>query len=166
MTSNSSVYIKRTRGFTLMEALIYIAIFSILMSGAVVASYNLLEGGGRNKNAIGIQEEGTFLNRKINWALTGASAVSASPDGTTLTITRSDLGSQSPLVIIGNGTMMTITRGASAPIALNSDRFRVTGPVTGHTFSILPTSAGRPSSVTVSFQIQSRPFIFRTYLRQ
>ena len=149
-----------------METLIYIAIFSILMSGAVVGSYNLLEGGSRNMTATGIQEEGTFLNRKINWALTGATATAASPSGTTLTITRPDLGSQSPLVITSNGTSMTITRGVSTPVVLNSDRFPVSGPSSGYMFSIQPAVAGRPSSATVSFQILGRPFLFRTYVRQ
>ncbi len=155
-----------TKGFTILEVLIYIALFSILMSGAVVAAYNLLEGGSRNKTAIGIQEEGTFLNRKINWALTGASSVSTSPDGTVLTITRSDLGSQSPLVITGNGTTMTIKRGVGVSTVLNSDRFKVTGPTSGNFFSVQPAIAGRPSSITVSFEVQGKPFIFRTYVRQ
>lgn len=154
------------RGFTLMETLIYIALFSILMSGAMIAAYNLLEGGGRNKLAIGTQEEGTFIDRKINWALTGASTVSASADGTTLTITRPDLGAQSPLVILGNGTTMTIARGASAAVGLNSDRFAITNPASGKIFVIQPGSGGKPPAVTISFQIQGKPFIFRTYVRQ
>lgn len=149
-----------------METLIYIALFSILMSGAVVAAYNLLEGGSRNKIAIWIQEEGTFINRKINWALTGASAVSASPDGTTLTITRPNLGSQSPLIITGARATISIKRGASAPVELNRERFAVEDPTSGRLFTVQSASAGRPASVTISFEIQGRPFIFRTYVRQ
>jgi hypothetical protein len=149
-----------------METLIYIGLFSILMSGAVVATYNLLEGGNRNIASVGVQEEGTFLNRKINWALAGASAASVF-GGTTLTITRPDLGAQSPLVITGNGATMTIARGAGGlAIELNSDRFAVSAPSSGPTFSIQPASGGRPASVTASFVIQGKPFIFRTYLRQ
>ena len=161
-----SPHMEGGKGFTLIETLIYIALFSILMSGAIVGSYNLLEGGRRNSIAIGIQEEGAFLIRKINWALTNASAVSASSGGTRLTITRPDVGSQSPLVLVGNGTTLTLKRGASAPVELNSDRYAVTGPASGTLFSVRPAASGRPPSVTVSFEIQGRPFIFRTYLRQ
>ena len=153
-------------GFTLVEMLVYLALFSLLMSGTVVGSYNLLEGGSRNKIAVGIQEEGTFLNRKINWALTNASAVSVSSGGTRLTITRPDLGSQSPIVIIGTGTKITLKRGASAPIELNSDRYVVTGPANGKLFSVQPAASGRPPSVTVSFEIHGKSFLFRTYVRQ
>lgn len=157
---------KGGRGFTLVETLIYLALFSLLMSGAVVGSYNLLEGGSRNKIAVGIQEEGIFLNRKINWALTNASAVSASSGGTRLTITRPDLGSQSPLIITGTGTKIILKRGASVPIELNSDRYVVTGPASGKLFSVQSAASGRPPSVTISFEIQGKPFMCRTYVRQ
>ena len=69
-----------------METMVYIALFGIIMSGAVVGTYNLLEGGRRNIDSTKIEEEGTFLNRKINWALTSATGASVSGGGTTLTI--------------------------------------------------------------------------------
>lgn len=155
-----------SRGFTLMETIMYIALFSILMTGAVVAAYNLVEGASRNNAAIEVEEEGTFLDRKINWALTGATAVSASSDGTALTITRPDLGSQSPLVITSDGTMMSLKRGIRAAVELNNDRFTVTSPTSGNIFSVEPAVNGRPPSVTVSFEIEGMPFFFRTYVRQ
>jgi prepilin-type N-terminal cleavage/methylation domain-containing protein len=155
------------KGFTLMETLIYIALFSILMSGAMIAAYNLLEGGGRNTSAINTQEEGTFINRKINWALTGARTVTASPDGTTLTITRPDLGAQSPLVIVGDGTSMTIARGTGGlAVVLNAERYPIGNPATGKIFAIQPGAGGKPPSITVSFLIGDKPFIFRTYVRE
>jgi prepilin-type N-terminal cleavage/methylation domain-containing protein len=154
------------RGFTLLETLIYIVLFSILMTGAMIAAYNLLDGGGRNKLAIGVEEEGTFINRKINWVLTGASAVSASSDGTTLTVTRPDLGAQSPLVLVGNGTTITLSRGGSVAVVLNSDRFPTANPASGKVFVVQAASGGKPPSVSVSFQILGRPFLFRTYVRQ
>lgn len=155
------------RGFTLIETILYIALFAMLMSGAVVAAYNLLEGGNRNKTAIGIQEEGTFINRKIHWALTGASNAVVSGGGNTLTITRPDLGAQSPLVIYGNGTTVTIARGATGlEVALNSERYPVSAPVSGPLFTLVPPLDGRPASITSSYVIQGKPFIFRTYVRQ
>jgi prepilin-type N-terminal cleavage/methylation domain-containing protein len=160
------MYRNASRGFTLLETLIYIALFSILMSGAMVASYNLLEGGGRNEKAIGIQEEGTFINRKINWALTGASVVTASPDGTTLTMTRPDLGAQSPLVITADGSTVSIARGGGVSTPLNAERFPIANPTSGKIFVIQPGAGGKPPSITISFTIIGKPFIFRTYVRQ
>ena len=153
---------KSGKGFTLVETMVYIALFAILMSGAIAATYELLEGGDRNEASVSIQEEGTFLDRKINWALTGASATLVSGGGSTLTITRPDLGAQSPLVITGASGALTIKRGASAPVQLNSETYAVTSVV----FTITPASGGRPPSITVSFLVQNKPFVFRTYLRQ
>ena len=156
----------RSRGFTLLETIIYLALFSILMTGAIGATYSLLEGGDRNQMFVSVQEEGTFLNRKINWALAGATAASVS-GANTLTITQPLMGAQSPLVITGDGTSMTIARGVGGlAIPLNSERFPVSFPSSGSMFAVVPASGGRPASITVSFVIQGKPFIFRTYLRQ
>lgn len=145
-----------------METLVYMALFSVIMGGAMMATYNLIEGGNRNILAIGVEGEGTFLNRKINWALTGASSASVSPDSTTLTIVRPDLGAQSPLVISGNGTGITIKRGVGAAVGLTNDRFVISNT----RFVIQPGIAGRPPSITSSFDVQTKTFMFRTYIRE
>lgn len=155
-----------SKGFTLIETLVYVALFALLMSVAAATLYNLLEGGDRTRVAIGVQEEGTFINRKINWALTGASAVQVSPDGMTLTVTRPDLGTQSPLTVIADGATMTIVRNTGDPVVLNNERFLVERPAAGPLFSIQPASGGKPPSMTVNFRIQESPFIFKTYVRQ
>ncbi len=154
--------LKTGAGFTLMETMVYIALFSILMSGAVVGIYNLLEGGNRNVTASLIQEEGTFLNRKISWAMIGSTAVSVSPGGSILTVTRPDLGAQSPLTLSSAGTAMTIERGTGLAIQLNSDRF----PTHNVLFTYVAGVNGRPPSVSVSFLVQDKPFTFKNYLRQ
>lgn len=68
---------KNNTGFTLIEALVYLALFGILMSGAIIAAYNLFESGARNSAKIIIQSEGDFLLSKVNWALSGISSINA-----------------------------------------------------------------------------------------
>jgi prepilin-type N-terminal cleavage/methylation domain-containing protein len=131
---------RKNRGFTLMETMIYIALFGIIMSGAVVGTYNLLEGGDRNVASAGVQEEGTFLIRKISWALSGGTAVSIS----------------------GGGSNMTIARGGGASIVLNSDRFKISNVL----FTYIASINGRPPSVSGSFLVGDKSFTFRDYLRQ
>ena len=145
-----------------MEVLIYIGLFSILMSGAVVAAYQLMGSGAHNQTSVLVQEEGTFLNRKINWALTGATAVSVSGGGSTLTVTRPNLGAQSPLVISGGGGNVTLMRGGSAQVILNSASLKVSNLL----FTETPAAFGRPTEVDVSFMVNATPFVFKTYLRQ
>ncbi|OGI68550.1 hypothetical protein A2738_01575 [Candidatus Nomurabacteria bacterium RIFCSPHIGHO2_01_FULL_42_15] len=58
-------------GFTLIEVIIYIALFSLLLGTAFVAAYQLIDGSVRLGTKNTIQDEGNFIMRKINWALTG-----------------------------------------------------------------------------------------------
>lgn len=150
---------KISRGFTLLETIIYLGLFGVLMSGALVAVYQLIDGGVHNMKAVAIQEEGLFVNRKISWALSGATAV-ATPDAKTLVITRPDLGAQSPLTITESVGEMRIARGGAAPLPLTTAEMKVTDTV----FSVLPAAAGIPPAVRVSYEIEGVPFVFKTYL--
>jgi prepilin-type N-terminal cleavage/methylation domain-containing protein len=53
------------RGFTLIETIIYLALFSIVIGGALAATTVLFEGAGRNTTEARLQEEGTFMLEKI-----------------------------------------------------------------------------------------------------
>jgi type II secretory pathway pseudopilin PulG len=64
-----------SKGFTLIETIIYLALFAILIDGAVVAAFNLFENAGRELTHTMLQEEGNFLIAKINWAVSGAQSV-------------------------------------------------------------------------------------------
>jgi len=61
-------------GFTLIEMIIYIALFSIIMGGLVVTSYQLSQNAGKTSSKVVTQEEINFVLKKIDWALTGASS--------------------------------------------------------------------------------------------
>ncbi len=144
-----------------METIIYIALFGVIMSGALIGTYNILESGERNTTAAKIEEEGTFLIRKINWALTGATNVSVTNGGTTINITRPDLGAQSPLTIKQNGNKMTITRGTGVETELNNDRFYTSGT----NFVYTPAVNGRPPSISTIFKVEEKIFNTKKYLR-
>lgn len=60
---------KIKNGFTLIEIVVYLALFSILFGGAIVASYNLIEGNARSQTEVLMQNEGDFLIAKISWAI-------------------------------------------------------------------------------------------------
>jgi prepilin-type N-terminal cleavage/methylation domain-containing protein len=72
------------KGFTLMETIIYIALLSIIMSGALITSYQLIDGASSADAKATIQEEGNFVMRKINWALTGLDVTSVPSIDTTV----------------------------------------------------------------------------------
>ncbi|HEY4503406.1 MAG TPA: prepilin-type N-terminal cleavage/methylation domain-containing protein [Candidatus Paceibacterota bacterium] len=69
--------ITKISGFSLIEVIVYLALFGILMAGAFTAAYSLLESANRGNAAIIMQEEGNFLLAKINWALSSISEVNS-----------------------------------------------------------------------------------------
>jgi prepilin-type N-terminal cleavage/methylation domain-containing protein len=63
------------KGFTLIETMMYLALFGLLIGGAVAASYNVIESSNRSSTKSMLIEEGNFLVAKINWALSGVQSV-------------------------------------------------------------------------------------------
>ena len=147
------------RGFTLLEVVIYIALFSMLMSGVLVTVYQLLEAGRSNMSAVAVQEEGTFVNRKISWALAGATDIEV-PDPKTLIITRPDLGAQSPIEIKEEDGMMKISRGGATAVPLTTSELEVSNTE----ITMSTGGASLPTSVRMEYEIEGHPFLFITYL--
>lgn len=61
------------KGTTLIEIIIYVALFSIIITGAFVTSFQLMNSDTRTNQGIVVQEEGNFVVNKLNWAMTGLS---------------------------------------------------------------------------------------------
>ena len=119
-------------GFTLIEALVYIALFGLFMTGAIVAAYNLSEGSGRAQARAMLKMEGDFLLRKIELLCRDSSEV-ASPtvnaSGTTLVVLRPD-GSTVRVSLVGDNLQLDSGDG---PQRLADGDVRVTELVFQHT---------------------------------
>ncbi len=59
------------RGFTIIEVVIYIALFSLLMGSAFITAYQIIDGSQKLNTKTTTQEEGMFVVRKLTWAITG-----------------------------------------------------------------------------------------------
>ena len=152
------------RGFTLIEVLIYIVLFGLLMSGAVVSAFQLLQSGQHQDLNFAAQQEGNFVDRKLAWVLSSASAVSVS-GGNVMTVTRSDLGAQSPLVVDASGGTMariTLARHGAAAQPITADGLVVSDVL----FAVTPPAGGLPEAVHASFSLAGKAFSYAMYLRQ
>lgn len=153
------------RGFTLIEAIVYLALFSILMGGGVVAAYSLFDATTRAGTRTMLHEETDFLLGKIDWALSGAEAVTApgaGSAGSTLTIAKWDAAFGDPLVIARNGDNLVMTRGGGAAEILNNTNVSVTsvsfehvadpgnGTVPEYVVAVIRTSAPTPAGMLLS----------------
>jgi prepilin-type N-terminal cleavage/methylation domain-containing protein len=151
----------KNKGFTLLETIIYLALFSVLMSGALVAVYTLLQSGTQNLNATSIQAEGTFINRKLSWALSGATAVTA-PNTYTIIITRPDLGTESPLTITEHNEIFFIARGTGGANAFTNSFLTVANT----NINLIQAYGGKPTFIEMRYTVNDVPFVFETYLKQ
>lgn len=153
------------RGFTLIEAIVYLALFSILMGGGIVAAYSLFDATTRAGTRTILHEETDFLLSKVDWALSGAEAVTAPGAGATgsaLTVAKWDASSGDPIVIAKNGDNLTMSRGGGAAEILNNTNVSVTsisfehvadpgnGTVPEYVTAVIQTSAPTPSGALLT----------------
>ncbi len=152
---------KTNTGFTLIETLIYVALFFVMIGGSLGAVYQIIQSSNAANARIVVNDEANFLLRKINWALTGASNVSVTiPQNLTVYKTTPPPGGN-PIVFDLNGGNLRIARGTNAPIILNS----INIAVASLSFQKI-TEAGRPDAIKTSFKINGQEFETLKYLRQ
>jgi prepilin-type N-terminal cleavage/methylation domain-containing protein len=111
------------RGFTLIETLIYLALFSILIGGAVVCAFSLFETAATGSTYALLMEESDFIAGKIAWAVSGAESISSpllDASSATLSITPADVSEGDTLAFAYTGDDITLARGLTAPQPLNA----------------------------------------------
>ncbi|MBP9757737.1 MAG: prepilin-type N-terminal cleavage/methylation domain-containing protein [Candidatus Pacebacteria bacterium] len=148
----------RNQGFTLIEAVVYIGLFSIAIGGTLVCAYQILENSGRNRIAVAAVEEGMFIRKKVEWALADADTASVSADRRTIAI----VGPGSLATFHFDGRDITFARGVHDPLILNASSF----PVEDLTFTYTPSGGGLPPSVKMEYRIRTMSYTLMRYLRE
>lgn len=154
------------KGFTLIEMLIYLALFSLIIGGFLVATFQIIQGNDSAQQKAVVEEEANFLLRKIDWALSGVGSINAPLPGLTrptLSITKPGLpAGQNPLVFNFSSGNIWLQRGTGSPAILNSSNVAISNLLFNH----IPASAQKPEAVKASFNIGSRVFETTKYLRK
>jgi prepilin-type N-terminal cleavage/methylation domain-containing protein len=134
---------RAARGFTLIETIIYLAIFAVVIGGVVVAAYLLFESSGKVQTRAMVLQEEQFVMATIERLLGEAASISAPAAGGT--------GSTLTLTTFG-GITHTIARvGDDARLdgsTLNNSNVRVTAL----TFS---RTAGNPDGITAEIAVEA-----------
>ena len=142
-------------GFTLIESIIYIGIFSFIMTGSLVAIYSIISSSARNQSKAMANEEGTFLINKIDWALSGTKTASINTNGEILTIEKFDTPTDNPIVISITNEKMSIKRGNNISKNLNNSNTIISCPQIGCFTKQLPTDLD-PKSIQTQFTITTK----------
>lgn len=109
-------------GFTLIETVIYIALFLIVIGGGMVGAYGIIQGTDRTSSKTILEQDANFIMRKIDWALTGLDTINSS--GASLNVTKTGFSSN-PIIFTLVGTDFKISRGANDATTLNNSRIKI-----------------------------------------
>ena len=69
------------RGFTLIETLVYLALFALMVGGIVACAYVLFASSDRNQTVAMLEEEKNFITSKIQWILGSAHTIQSPSAG-------------------------------------------------------------------------------------
>ena len=146
---------RKTRsGFTLIDTIIYIALFSLVISVAVESFYRIVESGRRTRSRAEVEQEANFVTRKIEWALSGLEKVnqpSAGASSSTLSVNKFNFPNN-PLVFDLDGGAVRLKEGLGPLAPLTNDNV----VVSELTFSNLSPTGNRPPGVRVILSVVSQ----------
>lgn len=146
-------------GFTLIEVVIYLALFSLLMTGILQTVYIVFETTTVSEDKIFVLADGNFLNQKLTWLFTGATAVDVISTSS-VSILRPDLGSSSLLTLSSSGGAWYLQRGTSSPQTLINDHIFVSDTI----ITVTPETSGKASVLLISYKLANTPFTYKTLL--
>ena len=144
---------KHTKGFSLVETIIYVAIFSIFIAGTATFMSGISASRLNNQMVLEINDQGSKAMKTITQSLRNASQVNSPTIGNTaLNLSlATTLSTTSPTVFSLSSGVLYMTEGVSgSPIALTNNKVIVSG-LTFSNFS-------RPSTtniIKISFTLTS-----------
>lgn len=128
MTGNN----RAKNGFTLIETVIYLALFSIIIGGGMVATFQIIQGAKVAHSRALLWEEGNFLAAKIFW--------------------HSLYGQAGDFTVDGQGDLVFATSGQPS-VALNASAVKVSGLVIANKLY-----AGGLPGIAISFTLETMQY--------
>lgn len=147
----------KQNGFTLIETIIYIALFGVLMTSALITVYELLGSVEINKTALVTQTEGTFINSKLRWAITGFTIVTSHEN--ILSIVPATHITFSQLTFYVDDKILYIKRDTNPPESLTSTDMNIND----FSVTITPATDLLSEHIQIKYKLNQVPFIFETY---
>ncbi|MDO8537148.1 MAG: type II secretion system protein [bacterium] len=154
------------RGFTLIETVIYIGLFSIITSFVLVVFYQIIGGQNQQRNRVEVDSEANFMMQKMMWGIMGATAINQpalNATSATLSVTKYNYA-QNPIVFDIGSRNLRITKASGTPVFLGSSRIYVNQLIFEH----LPQVQSAPEAVKITMQVVTsdieRPVVASTTL--
>ncbi len=136
MTFFSNFY---SKGFTVTEILVYIAIFALMMTGVLAGIAAILESANRDTLRAQLETDGTFLIEKIDWLIQENDLLNPDVYKESSSLELVSRTGEKISISSADG-VITIQRGTSIPLPLTDTNIK--------TDSLLFTREGTPGSST------------------
>jgi len=148
-------------GFTLIETVIYIGLFAIIMTMSLLSVHQLLQGFSQVSGKATVQDEESFVLRKIDWALGGISNTLPAFAGTpsSITIRRYD-GNQVRFRLSGTGVEISENGGSYVPITTDNVR------VSNLSFTYITPTGNGPAGIMATVTINGQTASTTRYIRK
>lgn len=137
-------------GFSLIETIIYVALFALLMSGLFASIWPFLSGAENTSAKVVVESEAAFAIRKINTILASSTASITTPSpglaGNVLAVTEYN---GDTFTVATSGNAFTVQKNSGTVVPFSADRVVVNVFVVKH---VAPAN-GLPRYVEYSFTL-------------
>ena len=142
---------KQSYGFTLLETLIYLGLFSILIGTGYVTAMNLVQSNEHIEALLAREEEKLFLEKKIEWALSGVKMVHSPVENATSSLLSIDTVSEgSPLTFDLADGCLRFSQSGYVPVCLTTDRVHIDHLEFTHHAKTSTTSESISAMITIN----------------
>jgi len=141
------------KGFTLIETIIYLGLFSVISSLSIAVLYQIIGSYNQHRDRVEVDTEANFMMQKIQWAVTGAQTINQpalNATGSALSVNKFNYP-QNPIVLDLGSRNLRISKGGGAPVFLGSGRVYLGQLVFEH----LPAVQSAPDGVKVTLSVVS-----------
>ena len=140
------------RGFTLIETIIYVALFALLFSGMLASIWPFLQGAESISTKVVVESEATFAIQKINALLASSTAFITTPSaGTSGNILTLTAYTGDTYTVSTSSTTFMVQKNAGTAVPFTAERLSVSNFSVRH----VAPSGGFPRFIEYSFTASS-----------
>lgn len=143
----------KSKGFTLIELILYVALLSIFLTGAVLFSWDLIYGRVKSQTHQEVIHNARLVSKRIQFELKNASSITLA-SGSTLTLATSDTATN-PTTIDLSGGRVRIGYGAAGSCPTSSPCFLTSDDVSVSSLTFTDLSNGNSGNVQYQFTVES-----------
>ncbi len=143
-----------------METIIYIGLFSIIMSLVLTAFFEIFGSVSQNRDRVEIEGEANFVMQKIIWAMSGAQTINSPAVGatsSTLSINKFNYASN-PIVFSLSSSTAYISRGGGEAIPISNNFIKVSRLE----FERTQAQADVPEGIKITLSVSASSTLLRT----